>query len=129
MQKSNGSGLNEDGSLWTKRALVGGLVLLGAIVSCAGTQIPKDRITDPGQMLFNGQVVTTIDCYRCHNGDGTGTWRGANLAERVPKLSDGAIVKTINEGPGMMPAYKGKIDDQQMAAITTWLRGRFPTKP
>jgi mono/diheme cytochrome c family protein len=29
----------------------------------------------------------------------------------------------------MMPAYKGKIDDQQMAAITTWLRGRFPAKP
>jgi mono/diheme cytochrome c family protein len=99
------------------------------MVSCAGTQIPKDRITDAGEMLFNGQVVTTIDCYRCHNGDGTGTWRGANLAKRVPKLSDGALVKTINEGPGTMPAYKGKIDDQQMAAITTWLRGRFPAKP
>ena len=116
-------------SLWAGRSLVGGVLLLGALISCAGTQTPKDRITDPGEMLFNGQVVTTIDCYRCHNGDGSGTWRGDNLAERVPKLSDGALVKTINEGPGMMPAFKGKIDDQQMAALTAWLRSRFPAKP
>lgn len=106
-----------------------GLVLLAAFISCAGTQTPKDRITDPGEMLFNGQTVSGVDCYRCHNGDGSGTWRGANLTERVPKLSDGALVKAINEGPGMMPAFKGKIDDQQMAAITAWLRGRFPAKP
>ena len=129
MPMSNPSGQKESGSRWTARAFVCGLVLLGMIVSCAGKQTPKDRITDPGEMLFNGQVVTTIDCYRCHNGDGSGTWRGDNLAERVPKLSDGALVKTINEGPGMMPAFKGKIDDQQMAAITAWLRGRFPAKP
>lgn len=129
MPKSNSSGRKEDGNRWTGRALVSGLVLLGAIVSCAGTQTPKNGITDPGEMLFNGQVVSTVDCYRCHNGDGTGTWRGANLAERVPKLSDGALVKSINEGLGRMPAYKGKIDDQQMVALTTWLRGRFPTKP
>ena len=113
-------------SSWSERALVGGVLLLGALVSCAGTQTPKDRITDPGQMLFNGQVVSGIDCYRCHNGDATGTWRGPNLAERVPKLSDKAIAMTIREGPGMMPSYEGKIDDQQIAAITAWLRGRFP---
>ena len=106
---------------------MGGVVLLGTLISCAGAQTPKDRITDPGQMLFNGQTVSGIDCYRCHNGDGTGTWRGPNLAKRVPKLSDKSIAITINEGPGMMPSYKGKIDDQQIAAITAWLRGQFPS--
>jgi mono/diheme cytochrome c family protein len=107
--------------------MVGGaLALLGIFVSCAGTQIPKDRITDPGEMLFNGRVSSAIDCYRCHNGDGKGTWRGPNLAKQVPKLSDKAIAVTINEGPGMMPSYRGKIDDQQIAAITAWLRKQFP---
>jgi mono/diheme cytochrome c family protein len=27
----------------------------------------------------------------------------------------------------MMPSFKGKIDDQQISAITAWLRGRFPS--
>lgn len=108
--------------------MVGGaLALLGIFVSCAGTQIPKDRITDPGEMLFNGQISSNIDCYRCHNGDGKGTWRGPNLAKQVPKLSDKAIAVTINEGPGMMPSYRGRIDDQQIAAITAWLRKQFPS--
>ena len=106
--------------------LAGALVLLGIFVSCAGAQIAKDRISDPGEMLFNGQMVSSIDCYKCHNGDGKGTWRGPNLGQRVPKLSDKAIAITINEGPGMMPSYKGKIDDQQIAQITAWLRSRFP---
>lgn len=110
------------------------LSVLGAgvvtlVSSCAGTQIPKDKITDPGQLLFNGQVVASIDCYRCHNGDGTGTWRGANLAERVPSMTDPAIARSINDGPGMMPSYKGTIDDAQIAQITAWLRARFPHKP
>jgi mono/diheme cytochrome c family protein len=104
----------------------GCLLVLGLVVSCAGTQIAKDRISDPGEMLFNGQTVSSIDCYKCHNGDGRGTWRGPNLAERVPKLSDQAIFVAIHEGPGMMPSYQGKIDDQQIAQITAWLRGRFP---
>jgi hypothetical protein len=43
----------------------------------------------------------------------------------VPKMTDAAIARTINEGPGMMPSYKGKVDDQQMAALTAWLRGKF----
>ncbi len=103
----------------------GGVAALG-LFACAGKQTPKDSISDPGQMLFNGQTVSTIDCYKCHGGDGSGTWKGPNLGERVPKLSDQAIAKVILEGPGMMPSYQGKIDDQQIAQITAWLRGRFP---
>jgi mono/diheme cytochrome c family protein len=106
-----------------------GLGLTSFVLSCAGTQIPKDKISDPGEMLFNGQVVSDIDCYRCHNGDGTGTWRGANLGERVPLMTDPAIGRTILDGPGMMPSYKGKINDAQIAQITAWLRARFPNKP
>jgi mono/diheme cytochrome c family protein len=113
-------------SNWSGRAFLGSVLVLGALVSCAGTQVPKARISDPGQMLFNGQVTSNIDCYRCHSGDATGTWRGPNLAKRVPKMSDEAIAKAILEGPGMMPSFKGKIDDQQIVAITAWLRGQFP---
>jgi mono/diheme cytochrome c family protein len=100
-------------------------VVACVFLACASKQTPRDRITDPGELLFNGFTVSGIDCYSCHKGDGTGTWRGPNLGEKVPKLSDAAIEKAILEGPGMMPAYKEKVDSQQIAAITAWLRGRF----
>jgi mono/diheme cytochrome c family protein len=104
---------------------VGGLVVLG-LAGCAGTQTPSDRISSPGEALFNGRVKPDVTCYRCHNGDGTGTLRGPNLAKRVPNLTDAQIVTTIQEGPGLMPSFKGKVDDADMKALTAWLRGRFP---
>ena len=67
-----------------------------------------------------------VACYRCHNGDATGTLRGPNLAKRVPNLTDEQIVSTIQEGPGLMPSFKGKVDNADMMALTAWLRGRFP---
>jgi mono/diheme cytochrome c family protein len=102
-------------------------VLLGLwIAGCAGTQTPAERISSPGEAVFNGRVKADVTCYRCHNGDGTGTLRGPNLAKRVPKLTDGEIVAAIQEGPGLMPSFKGKVDDADMMALTAWLRGRFP---
>jgi mono/diheme cytochrome c family protein len=106
-------------------AAVAALVVSVALLSCGGKQTPRDRITDPGEMIFNGLTVSGVDCYKCHNADGSGTWRGANLAERVPKLTDAAIEKAISEGPGMMPAFKGRLDAQEIASLAAWLRGRF----
>lgn len=105
-------------------AAMAALVMAG-MVSCAGKQTPKDGITDPGEAIFNGYAVAGVDCYKCHNADGRGTWRGANLADGVPKMTDEAIARAINEGPGMMPAFRDKLDAQQVAALTAWLRGRF----
>jgi mono/diheme cytochrome c family protein len=102
-------------------------VLLGiGIAGCAGRQAPADRISSPGEALFNGRVKADVACYRCHNGDGTGTLRGPNLAKRVPELTDEEIVTAIQDGPGFMPSFKGKVDDADMKALTAWLRGRFP---
>jgi mono/diheme cytochrome c family protein len=111
------------------RGLLGavGLAVAAALISCAGKQTPKDRITDPGQSLFNGQTLSGITCYKCHGDDATGTWRGPNLIKALPTLSDQDIAKTILEGPGLMPSYKGKLDDHQVAKITAWLRMRATT--
>jgi mono/diheme cytochrome c family protein len=111
---------------WPSRfAVTAGVVFALGLFACAAAQTPRDRIADPGELLFNGYTSPDVDCYRCHKGDGTGSWRGPNLAEVVPKMTDAAIAKTIHEGPGLMPSYQGKIDDQQIAAITAWLRGKF----
>jgi mono/diheme cytochrome c family protein len=109
-----------------RRARVWALLLGLGIAGCAGTQTPPERISSPGEALFNGRVKTNVTCYRCHNGDGTGTLRGPSLARRIPKLTDEEIVAAIAEGPGFMPSFKGKLDDADMKALTAWLRGRFP---
>jgi mono/diheme cytochrome c family protein len=114
----------------SKRARSGvpvwGFLLGLGIAGCAGTQTPPDRISSPGEALFNGRVRADVTCYRCHNGDGTGTLRGPSLARRIPKLTDAEIVAAIQDGPGFMPSFKGKLDDADMKALTVWLRGRFP---
>jgi len=106
-------------------ALAATLALSLALLSCAGKQTPRDQITDPGELIFNGLVVAEVECYKCHGGDGLGTWRGDNLAEGVPKMTEAAITRTILEGPGLMPSFKGKLDDAQLAAVTAWLHNRF----
>ena len=113
----------------TKRLLraLGALSMTAA--ACAGTQVPADKITSPGEAIFNGRVHDDVACYKCHNGDGTGTMRGPNLAKRVPKLSDQQIVETINTGPGLMPEFKDKLNDDEKKQITAWLRQRFPNQP
>jgi|HubBroStandDraft_5_1064220.scaffolds.fasta_scaffold253203_2 mono/diheme cytochrome c family protein len=109
------------------RLLLLGILVFGPVASgCEGKQTPTDRISSPGEALFNGHLKADVTCYNCHNGDATGTLRGPNLAKRVPKLTDQHVVATILEGPGLMPSFKGKVDDADMKAITRWLRLRFP---
>jgi mono/diheme cytochrome c family protein len=99
---------------------------LALAAGCAGVQLPIAEVSAPGEALFNGRVKPDVDCYRCHNGDASGTWRGPNLAKRVPKLTDAEIARAIAEGPGLMPSFKGKVTDTEAAEITAWLRGKFP---
>ena len=109
------------------RLLMLGILVFGPVLAgCAGKQTPADRISSPGEALFNGRVKTDVTCYKCHNGDATGTLRGPDLTKQIPKMTDQAIADAIFKGPGMMPSYKGKLDEHQVAEITAWLRGRAP---
>ncbi len=110
-------------------ALAVSVVAASTLASCAGTQLAATPTSPPGEALFNGRVHEDVNCYKCHNGDGTGTMRGPNLAKRVPGLSDSDIAKAIDEGPGFMPSFKGKVTPDETAQIIAWLRERFPKAP
>ena len=107
------------------RTLVVSSIVVGLLSSCAGVPLARESIQDPGQLLFNGYTNPEVACYRCHNGDGHGA-RGPDLAKRVPGLTDEGIKNTILDGKGFMPAHKGKIKDEEVAQIITWLRASFP---
>ena len=102
------------------------LILL-AVVACGGggTQLPRDRASEPGAALFNGYTRGNVRCYECHGGDGAGTKWGPALAQRVPKLSDDQVRQAIVDGKGEMPAFGFKITASEVETLVGWLRVRF----
>lgn len=94
--------------------------------SCAGVQLPKDSLSDPGALLFNGYTHEKVDCWRCHNGDGNGSAKGPGLALRVPKKSDERLATLIRDGKGRMPGFKDDLSDAEVTQLVSWLRTAFP---
>jgi mono/diheme cytochrome c family protein len=97
--------------------------------ACAGVPLPREGLADPGALLFNGYTKEEVFCFRCHNGDGHGSMRGPNLGDRVPGMTDAGIKNQIIEGKGMMPGFKGKISDDEIAQVAAWLHKTFPDHP
>ncbi len=103
--------------------------LIASLALCAvachtGSALPPQSLDSPGGRLFNGYVKDDVKCFSCHNGDGKGA-NGPNLAERVPKLSDAAILKAIDDGPSYMPSFKDKLSSVEKQELIDWLRQRF----
>jgi mono/diheme cytochrome c family protein len=108
----------------TFRFTLGAALALFAVGCHTGSALPPQSLDSEGGRLFNGYVKDDVKCFSCHNGDGKGA-NGPNLAERVPKLSDAAILHAINEGPSYMPSFKDKLNDAEKHEIIAWLRQRF----
>jgi len=94
---------------------------------CAGTPIEKDRLQDPGALLFNGYTNPAATCYHCHGGDGSGAFlHGPNLASQVPMLTPQQIREVIVKGKGHMPAFGEKLSSSEIDLLVSWLKETFP---
>ncbi len=102
------------------------LLALIATSGCAGAPIPRDRLQEPGALIFNGYTNPRATCYRCHGGDGTGRFlRGPDLADRVPGLTRDQIRTAIFEGKGFMPSFGDRLSSQEIDTLVSWLQQRF----
>jgi len=98
------------------------LILLASLVAgCSASPAARDSIADPGQLLFNGYTHKNVDCYSCHAGDATGTWKGPNLVHSAAKKPREKLAKAIRKGPGIMPAFKDKLTDPEVGEILDWI--------
>lgn len=103
-----------------------GLALVILAQACAGAQVPRDQLTAPGALLFNGYAKDTVDCYKCHGGEGKGSARGPSLEKRVPKYPADKLFSIIRDGSGKMPKYgPSKITDDEIKQVVSWLQATF----
>jgi cytochrome c6 len=98
----------------------GALVIVGAFALCAS---PAAR-ADDSAALFKSK------CAACHGADGKGdtamgkTFKLRDLASAdVQKQSDADLTGIITNGKDKMPAYKGKLTDDQIKGLVAYVRG------
>lgn len=77
----------------------------------------------------DGAAIYKAKCASCHGADGTGqTAMGKAMKLRdlgsadVQKLSDADLTTVTTDGKGKMPAYKGKLTDEEIKALVTFMR-------
>ena len=67
-------------------------------------------------------------CQACHGADGNGSSTGKALgakafsAPEIAKQSDADLVEMTKNGKGKMPAYKGKLTDDQISELISYIR-------
>ncbi len=63
-------------------------------------------------------------CQMCHGENAKGKMAGTHdwSSAEIQKMSDADLTKLIVDGKGKMPAQKGKLTDDQVKALVTYIR-------
>ncbi len=98
------------------------VVIALALVSCAGAAPEVSAGSDPE--LFEGRQIWVGQCVSCHGASGGGG-RGPSVAdgsvlERFPDAADQEAL--ILNGRGGMPAYAGRLSDEQVRSVVRYSR-------
>jgi cytochrome c6 len=82
-----------------------------------------------GLYAADGAAVYKAKCAMCHGPDGAGlTAMGKSLKLRdlgtadVQKQTDKELFAWTSDGKDKMPAYKGKLTDEEINAVVTFMR-------
>ncbi len=100
------------------KVLVGSLVI--GMLALAGTAVAQDDVA----------ALYKTKCQICHGADGKGeTPAGKKIGAKdlhspeVAKLSDSQLFEIVKKGKEKMPAYDGKLTDDQIKAVVKYIRG------
>jgi cytochrome c551 len=67
-----------------------------------------------------GKEVFASNCGSCHGADGTGGI-GPNLTTLPAAADAGAVAKQVENGGGAMPAFKGRLSDQDIQNVAAYV--------
>lgn len=72
----------------------------------------------------DGAATYKAKCAMCHGADGSksnATMRALNSAD-VQKQTDAQLTEITSKGKGKMPAYAGKLSDDEIKAVVAFMR-------
>ena len=77
----------------------------------------------------DGAAVFKAKCAMCHGADGsasTGMGKSMGLkplsSREVQQMSDADLTALVTNGKGKMPAYKGKLSDDEISAVVKYVK-------
>jgi cytochrome c6 len=81
-------------------------------------------------LFADSAALYKTKCAPCHGADGSGnTPVGKSLhvkslaSEDVQKMKDADLTKVIHDGKGKMPAFAGKLSDDELRDVVQFIRG------
>jgi len=93
-------------------------VVMVAFMACASRQ---------DQLFQQGRGIYDLYCATCHGAQGEGILYSLSVLNQSPLvLGDPkpliAVILNGREGSGSMPGWKNKLNDPEVAAVTTYIR-------
>jgi mono/diheme cytochrome c family protein len=94
------------------------LLAVGLIAACASPAFADDAA-----------ATYKAKCAMCHGPDGKGSAAGTKMGVRdfaspeVKAETDAQLTDVITKGKGKMPAYAGKLKDDEIKGLVTYVRG------
>jgi mono/diheme cytochrome c family protein len=86
-------------------------------------------LTSSAFAAADGAAVFKAKCAMCHGADGsasTGMGKTMGLkplsSPEVQKMSDADLTALVTNGKGKMPAYKGKLTDDEIGAVVKYVK-------
>jgi len=79
-------------------------------------------------MAQDSEALYKSKCQVCHGADGKGTAAGQKMGAKafsspeITKMSDDELVAATKKGKGKMPAYDGKLTDDQIKGLVKYIR-------
>lgn len=96
------------------------ITMVVAAIICFAMSAPA--VAEDGAALYKAK------CQVCHGADGKPSAAGEKMgakdfhAPEVAKMSDADLIKITKEGKGKMPAYAGKLTDDQITELIKHVR-------
>ncbi len=77
-------------------------------------------------MAADGAAIFKAKCAMCHGADGSKENPGMGVkplsGADVQKQSDADLTAAVTKGKGKMPAYAGKLSDEEIKAVVAFVR-------
>src|SRR5690606_21354592 len=89
-----------------------------------GGAAPADEATQA--LMDQGQTIFSSNCASCHGAEGQGLVGQALAGNRYLQRTEGVITTILGGRPEHgMPPFGGQLDDQQVAAVATFIRNSW----